>query len=68
MPEAPRCVCCRERPVAPAWAPFCSERCKMSDLGRWLTGGYRIAGTPADPPAETADGDDLETPDEAPDH
>jgi len=40
----------------------------MADLGRWLTGGYRIAGTPADPPAETADGDDLETPDEAPDH
>jgi hypothetical protein len=22
--------------------PFCSERCKMVDLGRWLEGEYRI--------------------------
>ncbi len=29
--------------------PFCSYRCKMVDLGRWLGGAYRIAGSePAD--------------------
>jgi uncharacterized protein len=22
--------------------PFCSKRCKMADLGRWLGGEYRI--------------------------
>lgn len=26
--------------------PFCSERCQMVDLGRWLREDYRIAGTP----------------------
>jgi len=23
--------------------PFCSERCKMADLGSWLKGEYRIS-------------------------
>lgn len=23
--------------------PFCSERCKMVDLGRWLSGDYSIS-------------------------
>jgi endogenous inhibitor of DNA gyrase (YacG/DUF329 family) len=22
--------------------PFCSERCRTADLGKWLDGGYRI--------------------------
>lgn len=26
--------------------PFCSKRCKVIDLGAWLDGSYRIAGTP----------------------
>ncbi len=28
--------------------PFCSERCRAVDLGRWLGGEYRIAVTSAD--------------------
>jgi endogenous inhibitor of DNA gyrase (YacG/DUF329 family) len=24
--------------------PFCSERCKLIDLGAWVSGKYRIAG------------------------
>ncbi|MEP7270547.1 MAG: DNA gyrase inhibitor YacG [Acidobacteriota bacterium] len=24
------------------WRPFCSERCQMADLGRWVSGEYRI--------------------------
>jgi endogenous inhibitor of DNA gyrase (YacG/DUF329 family) len=24
--------------------PFCSERCKLIDLGRWASGKYRIPG------------------------
>lgn len=56
-PAPARCLVCR-RPLAdpgppgapaaapsrPAHAPFCSERCKMVDLGRWLEGEYRIPG------------------------
>ena len=25
-----------------AFRPFCSERCRTADLGKWLDGGYRI--------------------------
>lgn len=28
------------------WKPFCSERCKLIDLGEWATEGHRIAGDP----------------------
>ena len=53
----PACACCRERPIDPRWRPFCSERCRLIDLGRWLNGDYRIAGAPADPdsPDEATD-------------
>ncbi|SDM93734.1 hypothetical protein SAMN05192555_1302 [Franzmannia pantelleriensis] len=27
--------------------PFCSERCKLIDLGAWADGTHRIAGEPA---------------------
>ncbi len=27
------------------WKPFCSERCKLIDLGTWASGEYRIPGT-----------------------
>ncbi len=28
------------------YRPFCSERCKLIDLGQWAEGDYRIAGQP----------------------
>jgi endogenous inhibitor of DNA gyrase (YacG/DUF329 family) len=31
--------------------PFCSERCRMVDLGKWLDSDYRVAVT-ADEPEE----------------
>jgi len=37
-----RCPICG-RPAVHAYRPFCSQRCADQDLGRWLTGGYRIA-------------------------
>lgn len=40
-----RCpVCGRpvgERSENPSF-PFCSERCRLIDLGKWLTGSYRV--------------------------
>ncbi|MDQ7012079.1 MAG: DNA gyrase inhibitor YacG [Mariprofundaceae bacterium] len=29
--------------------PFCSERCRLTDLGKWASGDYRIAGHDAAP-------------------
>jgi endogenous inhibitor of DNA gyrase (YacG/DUF329 family) len=43
-------VYCRRQPEDARWRPFCSERCKMADLGRWLSEDYRVPDEPADPP------------------
>ena len=29
--------------------PFCSERCKLIDLGEWADEKHRVPGEPADP-------------------
>lgn len=29
------------------WRPFCSERCRLIDLGAWAAEEHRIAGEPA---------------------
>ena len=26
------------------WRPFCSERCKLIDLGKWASEQYRVEG------------------------
>jgi endogenous inhibitor of DNA gyrase (YacG/DUF329 family) len=28
--------------AANRWRPFCSERCRMIDLGRWAAEDYRV--------------------------
>ncbi|MEQ1565369.1 MAG: DNA gyrase inhibitor YacG [Myxococcota bacterium] len=35
--------------------PFCSARCKMVDLDRWLSGDYHIPGEPASPEDSSSD-------------
>ena len=32
-----------------SWKPFCSERCKLIDLGAWADESYSIAGEPVMP-------------------
>ena len=32
--------------------PFCSERCRLVDLGRWFAEDYRVEGKPAPRPDE----------------
>jgi endogenous inhibitor of DNA gyrase (YacG/DUF329 family) len=49
------CPICREtaRPREQNVAfPFCSPRCKLADLQRWLTGSYRVPGEAVTGPAE----------------
>lgn len=39
--SAPLCPVC-SRPATLGARPFCSPRCADVDLGRWVTGQYRI--------------------------
>ena len=53
-------VCGTKTEFSPAnrWRPFCSERCKLIDLGQWASDGYVIPGDAPDPedPAGTPPG------------
>ena len=45
-----RCPTCRKIVLATdADFPFCSDRCRVIDLGRWISGGYVIS-TPVNDP------------------
>lgn len=46
-PRRPRCPICG-RISAPDQQPFCSDRCRQVDLGRWLTESYAIPAAPPD--------------------
>ena len=53
-----KCPICKksvpeDAPDRPAAYPFCSDRCKLIDLGRWLDGKYQI------PVVEKDEGSDL---------
>jgi len=53
-----RCPHCGETSLSSGTnpvAPFCSPRCKLADLSRWLDGSYRIAGDPVSPMDEALD-------------
>lgn len=51
---ARRCPVCGKPPAA-AFRPFCTERCRQVDLGRWLSGDYAI---PADPEQDVEERDE----------
>jgi uncharacterized protein len=53
-PARPCPIC--GKPAIQKFQPFCSERCSLVDLGRWLGGGYRV------PVAESPD-DEQPVPD-----
>ena len=50
MPESSiKCpICGRTVLLADPQAPFCSERCRLLDLGNWASGRYQIAGPLSD--------------------
>jgi len=59
--EKPRTVACptcgKPALFAPAneWRPFCSERCRMIDLGEWAAESYKVPSKPGndDSPPES---------------
>ncbi|HSH06748.1 MAG TPA: DNA gyrase inhibitor YacG [Burkholderiales bacterium] len=38
----PRCGSATTFSAANRWRPFCSERCKIVDLGNWASERYRV--------------------------
>lgn len=45
-----RCPTCRTLVTAEdEYFPFCSDRCRLIDLGKWATGAYRISSPILDP-------------------
>jgi uncharacterized protein len=38
----PRCGALTEYSPENKWRPFCSERCKMIDLGKWAAEEFRL--------------------------
>ncbi|RMG31869.1 MAG: DNA gyrase inhibitor YacG [Gammaproteobacteria bacterium] len=50
LPRIVTCPTCGRRARWDAtnpWRPFCSERCRLIDLGEWLGEGHRIPGEAA---------------------
>jgi len=49
-PKALFCPTCRKVVLATdADFPFCSDRCRVLDLGKWASGGYKISSPIQDP-------------------
>ena len=52
--QRPRTVACptcgKQAPFAESnrWRPFCSERCRLADLGAWASESYRIPAKPGE--------------------
>jgi uncharacterized protein len=41
--KCPSCGRVAEVKPPDSFRPFCSERCRAADLGKWLDGAYRIS-------------------------
>jgi endogenous inhibitor of DNA gyrase (YacG/DUF329 family) len=54
-----KCPICK-KDVQPGDAdfPFCSERCRLVDLGNWASGKYVIPGGPVQNPSGEDEGDE----------
>jgi endogenous inhibitor of DNA gyrase (YacG/DUF329 family) len=56
------CPTCGKKSIWSAdnpYRPFCSDRCKLIDLGAWAEGKHRVPGEPANP-SELPDEEDQE--------
>jgi endogenous inhibitor of DNA gyrase (YacG/DUF329 family) len=47
--RCPRCGRLAPYSLENKWRPFCSERCRMVDLGRWADESYRVPTKDAPP-------------------
>jgi hypothetical protein len=42
-------ICRKEVPLDSSNIPFCSDRCRLIDLGKWASGDYKISSPALDP-------------------
>jgi hypothetical protein len=42
-------ICRKEVPLDSSNVPFCSDRCRTIDLGKWASGDYKISSPILDP-------------------
>jgi len=42
-------ICRKEVSLDSANVPFCSDRCRLIDLGKWASGDYKISSPAFDP-------------------
>ncbi|HEX4156330.1 MAG TPA: DNA gyrase inhibitor YacG [Acidobacteriaceae bacterium] len=42
-------ICRKEVPLSSPNVPFCSDRCRLIDLGKWASGDYKISSPVFDP-------------------
>jgi hypothetical protein len=56
--KCPQCGKPSEWTEQNSYRPFCSERCKLIDLGTWANEEYRIPTTPAEDDYSTGMDDD----------
>jgi endogenous inhibitor of DNA gyrase (YacG/DUF329 family) len=59
-----KCATCQKEVPSvrphPSHFPFCSERCQLADLGKWLDEEYRVsepAGTADQSPSSSSEGE-----------
>ncbi|MEQ1439900.1 DNA gyrase inhibitor YacG [Fontimonas sp. SYSU GA230001] len=58
MAACPQCGKSTRLDAQNPWRPFCSERCRLIDLGAWFSGERRIADeAPVDPSAPAPQSD-----------
>ncbi len=50
-------ICKKEVAIGAPDFPFCSERCRMIDLGNWASEEYKIPSAPASPQNEDEEED-----------
>ena len=62
-PKPKPCPICKKKPAASEFVPFCSEQCRLIDLGHWLDGKYTVpdqatpggSGSNLEPPSDIFD-------------
>lgn len=49
-PKTLRCPICRKEVALDSpEVPFCSDRCRLIDLGKWASGDYKVSSPVLDP-------------------
>lgn len=59
--KCPTCSINHDYYQSKPWSPFCSDRCRLIDLGAWASEEHRIKGEsiPASEQQKNVDGDDT---------